>query len=93
MPNTHDNLASSPSPLLRDVGSTFNSSEAKVQLLPLPFPKGCGPAYTHLMGELGKDEHKGGPSKWEAHPVHHKTQAMTFVMVHFCYYHPHIPPY
>ena len=38
--------------------------------LPLPFPKGCGPAHSQSMEEWEREKHEGGPKKWEAHQVH-----------------------
>ena len=38
-----------------------------------PLPEGCGPVHACSMEELGMDEHKGGPMKWEAHLVCHET--------------------
>ena len=62
---THNHLAMSPFPLLRDVGSTINSwdvQNGQQQQLPLPSPKGCGQAHTCSMVELGGRNTKGDPT-------------------------------
>ena len=69
-------LATSPSPLLRDVGLTSTSiapSQARMQPQPpLPFSKGCGCSFS-LDGGIGEGgAEPGGPMKWEAHLVCHE---------------------
>jgi hypothetical protein len=63
-PTSPEHPAASPSPLLRDVGSTSIAtapSQARMQLyLPLPFPKGCGwPNLTRWR--IWRGRIKGGP--------------------------------
>ena len=47
LPTTHNNPAVSPSPPLRDVGSTINAPATAVSVPPLPSPEGCGLNYQH----------------------------------------------
>ena len=42
LPTAHNNPAASPSPPLRDVGSTTNAPATAVSVPPLPSPEGCG---------------------------------------------------
>jgi len=74
-PTSPLDLAASPSPLLRDVGSTSTStapSQARMQPQPpLPFSRDVG-APSRWMEELGREGQKVGPMKWEAHLVCHE---------------------
>ena len=47
LPTTHNNPAVSPSPPLRDVGSTTNAPATTVSVPPLPSPEECGLNYQH----------------------------------------------
>ena len=47
LPTAHNNPAASPSPPLRDVGSTTNAPATAVSVPPLPSPEGCGLNYQH----------------------------------------------
>ena len=42
LPTMHNNPAASPSPPLRDVGSTTNAPATAVSVPPHPSPEGCG---------------------------------------------------
>ena len=66
-------LAMSPSPLLRDVGyvnTTLVPSEVRMTNTTAPSEARMQPS--HWMEELGRQEQKGGPMKWEAHLVCHE---------------------
>jgi len=62
---TPNNPATSPSPLLRDVGSTLNptaSSQARMPTQPpLPFPKGCGQLRFAQRRNWGGRKARGDP--------------------------------
>ena len=81
LPTMPIDLAMSPSPLLRDMGSTNDASEARIPLQrPSPFQRDVGWLILTRQGELGRsakewgvDKKEGGPRNWEAHPVHHET--------------------
>ena len=47
LPTMHNNPAASPSPPLRDVGSTTNAPATTVSVPSLPSPEGCGLNYQH----------------------------------------------
>ena len=59
---TFNNPVRSPSPLLRDVGSTTNPpacAEPTQSNPPLPFQKGCGQAHARSMEEPGSKKGEG----------------------------------
>ena len=71
-------LATSPSPLLRDVGSTNDASEATIQpQRPSPFPRDVARLIFTRRGDKGRSAKELGMEKkrrnWEAHPVRHET--------------------
>ena len=80
----------SPSPLLRDVGSTTNvsaPSQARMQPQPpLPFPKGCGRLSLTRRRIRGGRKTRKGPMKWGARVLGYETQTTTVVVV--CFRHP-----
>jgi len=69
---TCDNLASGPSPLLRDVGPNLHYSaysESRPLASAPPLSRGMWAAQACLMEESGREKHKWGPKEWEAHLV------------------------
>ena len=67
MPNHRQQPNFKPLPSSEGCGLNLNSSalsEARMQPLPLPFPKGSGPVCSYLIGGFGEDICEGGPSKW-----------------------------
>jgi hypothetical protein len=66
LPTSRRNSTTSPSPLLRDVGSTINTpgrANGPQPHPPLPFPKGCGRAHTCSTAELGAGRNTRGDPK------------------------------
>jgi len=66
-----------PLPSSEGCGLNLDSSapsEARMQPLPLPFPKGCGPVFSYLTGGFGEEIRKGGPWKWVAQEVCHENE-------------------
>ena len=93
--HTPNHSATSPSPLLRDVGSTNNTSapsEVRIQLqLPLPFLKGCGlfivtQGRNGGGGDMGGTQEVGGPcsASWKvSHNVCHSSFFIHFYFLPF----------
>ena len=74
---THNHSATSPSPLLRDVGSTINTPGCTKQTTAAPAPplsKGMWVGTYLLDRGIGDGKRKGGPKEWEARPVHRKNR-------------------
>jgi hypothetical protein len=83
---TPEHTATSPSPLLRDVGSTTNApgcAERTAAAAAPPLSKGMWAAQYRSTEELGMDKHEGGPIEWEAPVVSYETRATTFVVARF----------
>jgi len=82
-PTSPGDPVTSPSPLLRDVGSVnIAPAPSQARMLPqppLPFLKGCGQL------SLARRRTRGGKKtkEWEAPLVSYKIRAMTFVVVRF----------
>jgi len=91
-PTSPLDLAASPSPLLRDVGSTSTStapSQARMQPQPpLPFSKGCGCSFS-LDGGIGEGGAEGGTNEMGGPSGVSRKWAMTFVLACFL---PSLPP-
>ena len=72
----HRTTLPGPSPLLRDVGPIDNTpSKYRKTVLATPvlsLSRGMWAAHHHLMEELGKEQYKGGPKRWEAYVVCHE---------------------
>jgi hypothetical protein len=81
VPTTTHNATTSPSPLMRDVGSTTNTPGCAEQTAATPAPplsKGMW-AGLYSTGGIGGNrrrnggwKNKGGPRNWEAHTVRHE---------------------
>ena len=72
---TRNHPTTSPSPLLRDVGSTIHTSGCAKRTTAAPAPplsKGMWAGIYLLDRGIGEGKHKGGPKKWEARPVRRK---------------------
>jgi len=69
---TRNHPAMSPSPPLRDMGSAINTPGCTKWTTAAPAPplsKGMWAATYLIDGVIGEGKPKGGPNKWEAHPV------------------------
>jgi len=90
-PTSPVDLAASPSPLLRDVGSTSTStapSQARMQPQPpLPFSKGCGCSFS--LDGIGEGGEEGGTNEMGGPSGVSRKLAMTFVSACFL---PSLPP-
>ena len=89
-PTSSGDPVTSPSPLLRDVGSvniiTAPSQARVLPQPPLPFPKGCGRLkLTRRRIRRGRKTREG-PMKWGARVMGYEIRATTIVVV--CFRHP-----
>ena len=99
-----NNLATSPSPPMRDVSQTNNTSlpqerghscsrltsEAREYSPAPPFLKGCSWLVFAQRREWGLRE--GGPMNWEAHPVRNGKRTMMKIVVRFLHFFTHSIP-
>jgi hypothetical protein len=89
-PTTRRNTATTPSPHLRDVGSTTNApsnADRRIQVTPAPpLSIGMWAARCCSIEVLERRNMKGGPMKWEAHavcPENEPQPSLWFVFVFF----------